>query len=281
MQRARSPPPPPGSAALRADMVAKLKRAASLPRMKDGRRPPMPMHAEGVSEGERVTPHSTDPDVERRRAAHALGHEPDTETEGESGTVSEPTPNVGMGFVYERTDSMRTVRPSGHTTGTSGGGTSTGSGGLQRSATTGGKIESQSTLRFPSEEDGEDGEQATVQPAEPTPAPKTTTSPPPTPRKRTRSRSRSRSLERKKIAQQLKQMQEEDAQMSSSTDDQVPPMPFSGPEAIGLYSPLGYGTPTVTASAPYTPARAQSPAQFEGFAAAAAARNAARTPPPL
>ncbi|KAG9085198.1 hypothetical protein FS749_004612 [Ceratobasidium sp. UAMH 11750] len=69
--------------------------------------------------------------------------------------------------------------------------------------------------------------------------------------------------------------------MSSSTDDQVPPMPFSGPEAIGLYSPIGYGTPTVTASAPYTPSRAQSPAQFERFAAAAAARNAARTPPPL
>ncbi|KAG9085199.1 hypothetical protein FS749_004613 [Ceratobasidium sp. UAMH 11750] len=93
--------------------------------------------------------------------------------------MSEPTPNVGMGFVYERTDSMRT-----------------GPGGLQRSATTRGKIESQSTS-----EDGEDGEQAMVQPVEPTPAPKTTTSPPPTPQKRTRSRSRSRSLERKKIAQ--------------------------------------------------------------------------------
>ncbi|KAG8732842.1 hypothetical protein FRC10_000574, partial [Ceratobasidium sp. 414] len=248
MERAQSPPPPPGSAALRADMVAKLKRAASLPRMKDGRRPPMPMHAEGVSEGERVTPHSTDPDVERRRAAHALGHEPDTETEEESGTVSEPTPNAGVGFASGRTDSMRTVRQSDHHTGGTGGrGTGAGAGGLQRSATTGGKIESQGTLRFPSEEDGEDGEQMTVQPTEPAPAPTTTTSPPPTPRKRTRSRSRSRSLERKKIAQQLKQMQEEDAQMSSSTDDQVPPMPFSGPEAIGLYSPLGYGTPTVTA----------------------------------
>jgi serine/arginine repetitive matrix protein 2 len=37
----------------RAFAVAKLKRAASLPRMKDGRRPPMPMHVEAVSEGER------------------------------------------------------------------------------------------------------------------------------------------------------------------------------------------------------------------------------------
>ncbi|OCH89006.1 hypothetical protein OBBRIDRAFT_826798 [Obba rivulosa] len=36
----------------RATAVAKLKRAASLPRMKDGRRPPM--HVEAVSEGERV-----------------------------------------------------------------------------------------------------------------------------------------------------------------------------------------------------------------------------------
>lgn len=35
----------------RANAVAKLKRAASLPRMRDGRRPPM--HVEGVSEGER------------------------------------------------------------------------------------------------------------------------------------------------------------------------------------------------------------------------------------
>ncbi|KAG9124116.1 hypothetical protein FRC07_012776, partial [Ceratobasidium sp. 392] len=267
MERARSPPPPPGSAALRADMVAKLKRAASLPRMKDGRRPPMPMHAEGVSEGERVTPHSTDPDVERRRAAHALGHEPDTETEGESGTVSEPTPNVGMGFAYGRTDSMRTVRPSDH----SGDGGSSVDTGLKRSATTAGKIESQGGLHFPSQEDGEDA------PTEPGPASTTTASPPPTPRKRTRSRSRSRSLERKKIAQQLKQMQEEDSQISS-TDDQVPPIPRSGPEAIGPHSPFGFGTPTV---APYEPSRAQSPTQFDGFAAAAAARNAVRTPPPL
>lgn len=36
----------------RATAVAKLKRAASLPRMKDGRRPPM--HVEAVSEGERM-----------------------------------------------------------------------------------------------------------------------------------------------------------------------------------------------------------------------------------
>ena len=42
---------PPSAAEARATAIAKLKRAASLPRMKDGRRPPM--HIEGYSEGER------------------------------------------------------------------------------------------------------------------------------------------------------------------------------------------------------------------------------------
>ncbi len=37
----------------RANAVAKLRRAASLPRMKDGRRPPMHGEAGGLSEGER------------------------------------------------------------------------------------------------------------------------------------------------------------------------------------------------------------------------------------
>ncbi|KAF9481546.1 hypothetical protein BDN70DRAFT_930783 [Pholiota conissans] len=43
---------PPSRAEQRMAAVAKLKRAASLPRMKDGRRPPM--HVEAVSEGEKV-----------------------------------------------------------------------------------------------------------------------------------------------------------------------------------------------------------------------------------
>ncbi|KAF9813688.1 hypothetical protein IEO21_05404 [Rhodonia placenta] len=43
---------PSSVAEQRATAVAKLKRAASLPRMKDGRRPPM--HVEAVSEGERM-----------------------------------------------------------------------------------------------------------------------------------------------------------------------------------------------------------------------------------
>lgn len=43
---------PSSIAEQRATAVAKLKRAASLPRMKDGRRPPM--HVEAVSEGERM-----------------------------------------------------------------------------------------------------------------------------------------------------------------------------------------------------------------------------------
>lgn len=49
----------PTAADLRAVAVAKLKRAASLPRMKDGRRPPM--HGEVVSEGER---RANNPDVD-------------------------------------------------------------------------------------------------------------------------------------------------------------------------------------------------------------------------
>ncbi|CAE6438258.1 hypothetical protein ACGC1H_007008 [Rhizoctonia solani] len=286
MDRARSPPPPPGSAALRADMVAKLKRAASLPRMKDGRRPPMPMHAEGVSEGERVITHSEDPQVERRRAAHAVGHEPDTETEGESGTVSEPTPNVGA---YGRTDSLRTIRPNDTPKEPS-------TSGLQRSATTGGKIESQkSTIPMPKSPATDDGDWTEDDPAvaaivsntrpsqlvipstNEQPVPQIAPAPPPRKRTRSRSRSRSRSLERKRIAQQLKLMEEE-AQMSSSTDDQIPPIPDPGPDALGPYSPLAYATPMSSMTPHPLPAsRAQSPVME--LAMAAAMRNAARTPP--
>ena len=43
---------PPSVAEQRANAVAKLRRAASLPRMKDGRRPPM--HIEAVSDGEKL-----------------------------------------------------------------------------------------------------------------------------------------------------------------------------------------------------------------------------------
>ncbi|CAE6532375.1 unnamed protein product [Rhizoctonia solani] len=285
MDRARSPPPPPGSAALRADMVAKIRRAASLPRMKDGRRPPMPMHVEGVSEGERVIPHSEDPEVERRRAAHAVGHEPDTETEGESGTVSEPTPNVG---VYGRTDSLRTIRPNDTPK-------EPPATGLQRSATTGGKIESQkSTIPMPKSPGTDDGDYTEDDPAVAAvgsntrppplvipstnehPVPQIAPAPPPRKRTRSRSRSRSRSLERKRIAQQLKLMEEE-AQMSSSTDDQIPPIPDPGPDALGPYSPLAYATPMSMTPHPLPASRAQSPAME--LVMAAAMRNAARTPP--
>lgn len=49
--RAATPARAPSRAEQRMAAVAKLKRAASLPRMKDGRRPPM--HVEAVSEGEK------------------------------------------------------------------------------------------------------------------------------------------------------------------------------------------------------------------------------------
>ena len=67
----------------RATAVAKLKRAASLPRMKDGRRPPM--HVEAVSEGERSQGEERDvgdcqEEVERGRN----GREGKSSEEGES-----------------------------------------------------------------------------------------------------------------------------------------------------------------------------------------------------
>ncbi|KAG9050490.1 hypothetical protein FS837_004984 [Tulasnella sp. UAMH 9824] len=70
---------PPDDRQVRAFAVAKLKRAASLPRMKDGRR--LPMHGEAVSEGERATP-SPDPTT--------------TNTDDENNNVGEENPqNTG------------------------------------------------------------------------------------------------------------------------------------------------------------------------------------------
>ncbi|KAJ6587002.1 hypothetical protein DFH09DRAFT_241980 [Mycena vulgaris] len=60
--------------------VAKLKRAASLPRMKDGRRPPM--HVEAVSEGEKVNT-----DDERKEELDT----PPPETRAEDAPAAEPT----------------------------------------------------------------------------------------------------------------------------------------------------------------------------------------------
>ncbi|KAI0633900.1 hypothetical protein C8Q77DRAFT_822680 [Trametes polyzona] len=60
---------PSAAAEQRATAVAKLKRAASLPRMKDGRRPPM--HVEAVSEGERSQ-------SEERKAEQDTTHDQDT-----------------------------------------------------------------------------------------------------------------------------------------------------------------------------------------------------------
>lgn len=48
--------------------VAKLKRAASLPRMKDGRRPPM--HVEAVSEGEKAQSEEEKPETSAERATN-------------------------------------------------------------------------------------------------------------------------------------------------------------------------------------------------------------------
>ncbi|KAH8078041.1 hypothetical protein BXZ70DRAFT_688395 [Cristinia sonorae] len=85
---------PPSVAEQRATAVAKLKRAASLPRMKDGRRPPM--HVEAVSEGERQmgedkpdedSAHESDGKQEggitQLQASYAAQEEVEREDEGE------------------------------------------------------------------------------------------------------------------------------------------------------------------------------------------------------
>ncbi|KAI0656538.1 hypothetical protein C8Q70DRAFT_921270 [Cubamyces menziesii] len=70
----------------RATAVAKLKRAASLPRMKDGRRPPM--HVEAVSEGERSQ-------SEERKEGEIQNGVVDGANGDINGTQSEPIPMVG------------------------------------------------------------------------------------------------------------------------------------------------------------------------------------------
>ncbi|RPD63643.1 hypothetical protein L227DRAFT_357362 [Lentinus tigrinus ALCF2SS1-6] len=76
----------------RATAVAKLKRAASLPRMKDGRRPPM--HVEAVSEGERSQGEERNPGEERNdgeeRSGRSLSREGSSGRElGEEATANE------------------------------------------------------------------------------------------------------------------------------------------------------------------------------------------------
>ncbi|KIK99321.1 hypothetical protein PAXRUDRAFT_547649 [Paxillus rubicundulus Ve08.2h10] len=70
---------PASVAEQRANAVAKLRRAASLPRMKDGRRPPM--HIEAVSDGEKFQPE------EEYQAPHPP---PELPSNGETNTDSPP-----------------------------------------------------------------------------------------------------------------------------------------------------------------------------------------------
>ncbi|KAI0666691.1 hypothetical protein C8Q78DRAFT_983930 [Trametes maxima] len=78
---------PPSAAEQRATAVAKLKRAASLPRMKDGRRPPM--HVEAVSEGERSQSEERKAELEQSGVEEVLNGEPVGEV---NGTHVEPVP---------------------------------------------------------------------------------------------------------------------------------------------------------------------------------------------
>ena len=90
---------PPTVAEQRATAVARLKRAASLPRMKDGRRPPM--HVEAVSEGERVEK----PDEESARDSDEKPATPEA-TEGAQPEVDE-TVAVGGEAVTDTRDGER------------------------------------------------------------------------------------------------------------------------------------------------------------------------------
>ena len=83
----------------RAFAVAKLKRAASLPRMKDGRRPPM--HVEAVSEGEKSqvdekTDGPKDPEGDQPSEGHETAHPPPEQalepppTDAQPGHPTEP-----------------------------------------------------------------------------------------------------------------------------------------------------------------------------------------------
>ena len=84
---------PSSIAEQRATAVAKLKRAASLPRMKDGRRPPM--HVEAVSEGEGAD--GTDrPDEDSAQGTDSGPRgSPEAPEPSESGGRSDPLSHVG------------------------------------------------------------------------------------------------------------------------------------------------------------------------------------------
>lgn len=81
---------PDVAAEQRANAVARLRRAASLPRMKDGRRPPVPMHGEagGVSEGE---PKQGEGKADEQTTGTTLEAETNTESAGNPPIAAIPT----------------------------------------------------------------------------------------------------------------------------------------------------------------------------------------------
>ncbi|KAH9911831.1 uncharacterized protein B0H18DRAFT_891602 [Fomitopsis serialis] len=102
----------------RATAVAKLKRAASLPRMKDGRRPPM--HVEAVSEGERMEDDgradeeiADESDVRRESQEEGSDQGPGTEAPAEEAKVEDtPPPQPPETPVQSESTPTRTKRRS-------------------------------------------------------------------------------------------------------------------------------------------------------------------------
>ena len=102
---------PPTAAEARATAIAKLKRAASLPRMKDGRRPPM--HVEGYSEGERSQGDDRN-DSEERDAGSASSNGMDGGSgEALSGSLGETSTPSQAGTVGEKAETGETPNDDG------------------------------------------------------------------------------------------------------------------------------------------------------------------------
>jgi serine/arginine repetitive matrix protein 2 len=85
--------PSSSAAEKRAVAVAKLRRAASLPRMKDGRRPPM--HVDGVSEGEKTPAEGSDgPSISDVKAEQFMEASQETEDKKEDPAETSDTAEV-------------------------------------------------------------------------------------------------------------------------------------------------------------------------------------------
>ena len=235
--------PPADGLRVRASAVAKLKRAASLPRMKDGRRPPM--HGEAVSEGERATPSPVaTPNLtdESREGSPLLSHEPLSETREASWVPQQTQPNFTGDD--EEDDPATPQAHLGHS--------QSHSQSQQHEQSDQPEESSYDTsgVSYQDFEQDQDQEQdgARNNEDEPESAQSRTTTPTTSQRRkkrRSRSRSRSRSKDLKEVMANLSRSEDE----GSTAPPPVPPSPF----LQGVQPPTGFGTPILQAAWPYVP----------------------------